>query len=211
MKISILCSDAKHPVNDHLNKWIARNDVHEVSLVRSSGQLAPGDLLFLISCSEIINADVRDKFKKVLVIHASDLPKGRGWSPHVWQILEGKDSIHLTLLEGEDKVDSGKIWEKTVIKVPRDALCSEINERIFEAECLLMDFAVEHFNSVKPKQQDMSLSSSYYSKRTPSDSELDPNKSIADQFDLIRVCDPDRFPAYFQLRGSEYKIRLERK
>ena len=69
----------------------------------------------------------------------------------------------------------------------------------------------EHFNSVKPKQQDMSLSPSYYSKRTPSDSELDPKKSIADQFDLIRVCDPDRFPAYFQLRGSEYKIRLERK
>jgi methionyl-tRNA formyltransferase len=211
MKISILCSDAKHPVNDHLNKWIARNDVHEVSLMRSRDQLAPGDLLFLISCSEIINVDVRDKFKKVLVIHASDLPKGRGWSPHVWQILEGNDSIHLTLLEAEDKVDSGKIWEKIVIAVPRDALCSEINERIFEAECLLMDFAVEHFNSVKPKQQDMSLSPSYYSKRTPSDSELDPKKSIADQFDLIRVCDPDRFPAYFQLRGSEYKIRLERK
>jgi methionyl-tRNA formyltransferase len=211
MKISILCSDVKHPVNDHLNKWIARNDVHEVSLMRSRDQLAPGDLLFLISCSEIINVDVRDKFKKVLVIHASDLPKGRGWSPHVWQILEGNDSIHLTLLEAEDKVDSGKIWEKIVIAVSRDALCSEINERIFEAECLLMDFAVEHFNSVKPKQQDMSLSPSYYSKRTPSDSELDPKKSIADQFDLIRVCDPDRFPAYFQLRGSEYKIRLERK
>ncbi|MFT5622266.1 MAG: methionyl-tRNA formyltransferase [Bacteroidia bacterium] len=211
MKISILCSDVKHPVNDHLNKWIARNDVHEVSLMRSRDQLAPGDLLFLISCSEIINVDVRDKFKKVLVIHASDLPKGRGWSPHVWQILEGNDSIYLTLLEAEDKVDSGKIWEKIVIAVSRDALCSEINERIFEAECLLMDFAVEHFNSVKPKQQDMSLSPSYYSKRTPSDSELDPKKSIADQFDLIRVCDPDRFPAYFQLRGSEYKIRLERK
>lgn len=28
--------------------------------------------------------------------------------------------------------------------------------------------------------------------------------------DLIRICDPDRFPAYFELHGHKYNIRLEK-
>ena len=41
----------------------------------------PGDILFLISCSERIGDAYRQKYRHVLVLHASDLPKGRGWSP----------------------------------------------------------------------------------------------------------------------------------
>ena len=26
----------------------------------------------------------------------------------------------------------------------------------------------------------------------------------------MRICDPDRFPAYFELHGQNYKIRLEK-
>ena len=40
------------------------------------------------------------------MIHESDLPHGKGWSPIQWQILEGSDSITITLLDAEDKVDS---------------------------------------------------------------------------------------------------------
>ena len=35
-----------------------------------------GDILFLISCLEIIKADLRSRFKHTLVIHESDLPHG---------------------------------------------------------------------------------------------------------------------------------------
>ncbi|WPJ97330.1 formyltransferase family protein [Coraliomargarita algicola] len=211
MKISILCSDATHPVNAYLNQWISSHAMHEVALMRRRDELDSGDLLFLISCSEIIDREVRDRFKKVLVIHASDLPLGRGWSPHVWQIVEGSENVCVTLLEAEDHIDSGDIWNKIWVAIPVDALWTEINDIIFEAECSLMDYAVENFHSIKPTQQNRSIPPTYYPKRTPADSELDPQKSIADQFDLIRVCDPDRFPAYFSLRGSEYIIRLERK
>jgi methionyl-tRNA formyltransferase len=172
--------------------------------------LRSGDLLFLISCTEIVDSESRNKFKKVLVIHASDLPIGRGWSPHIWQILEGKDRITLTLLEAEKEVDTGDIWKQMVVTVPSNALWDEINKLIFDAECLLMDFAVANFDQVNPVPQNLSIPSSYYPKRKPSDSELNPEKGIAEQFDLLRVCDPARFPAYFRLRGCEYKIRLEK-
>ena len=66
-----------------------------------------GDILFLVSCSEIVKKDIRMKFRHTLVLHASSLPKGRGWSPHIWEILNGADQIVISLLEAEDKIDSG--------------------------------------------------------------------------------------------------------
>ena len=56
-------------------------------------------------------------FQQCLVLHASDLPKNRGWSPHVWSILNGENDITLSLLEAEDKVDMGRIWKKAKIKL----------------------------------------------------------------------------------------------
>ena len=42
------------------------------------------------------------------------------------------------------------------------------------------------------------------------DSRLDPSRSIAEQFDLLRVADPQRFPAFFDLRGHRYLVRLKK-
>jgi methionyl-tRNA formyltransferase len=46
--------------------------------------------------------------------------------------------------------------------------------------------------------------------RTPKDSCIDPHRTIAEQFDLIRVCDPIRFPAFFEYRGQKYALKLEK-
>jgi methionyl-tRNA formyltransferase len=49
-----------------------------------------------------------------------------------------------------------------------------------------------------------------YPRRTPNDSRVNPEQSIRSQFDLIRVCDPDRYPAFFELYGHKYIIRVEK-
>jgi methionyl-tRNA formyltransferase len=183
---------------------------HEVELVQRKRDLVGGEILFLVSCSEIIDAKVRDKYLATLVLHASDLPRGRGWSPHIWEIVNGAEVITLSLLEAEDKVDSGKIWQKLNIQVPKHALWSEINHLLFEAEIDLINFAVQNFSSVSPTLQKATDNASYYPKRSPVDSRIDVNKSIAEQFDLIRVCDPNRFPAYFEHLGFRYILKLEK-
>ena len=211
MKITLLCSDVKHPVNTYLRAWIdTQQGLHEVELVQKKNDLAGGDILFLVSCSEIIDSKVRDKYFATLILHASDLPKGRGWSPHIWEIVNGAEAITLTLLEAEDKVDSGKIWQKLNIPVPKNALWNEINHLLFEAEVELINFAVQNFGTVSPALQKSTDNASYYPKRTPADSRIDINKSIAEQFDLIRVCDPNRFPAYFEYLGFRYTLKLEK-
>lgn len=210
MKITILCNSAAHPVNAWLSRWQQRQQGagHDVEIVRSKAEAAGGDLLLLISCGEILRKADRAAYRKVLVVHASDLPAGRGWSPHVWQILEGRTELTVTLLEAEDAVDSGPIWHQVRCQVPKDALCDEINARLFDAEIALMDFAVQNFGRVVPRPQ--AGEASYYPRRTPAHSELDPQRTLAEQFDLLRVCDPDRFPAFFRLHGRTYRLRIEK-
>jgi methionyl-tRNA formyltransferase len=211
MQISLLCSDDQHPVNDYLNRWISEQQgVHSVELVRKKSELSGGDILFLISCKEIVGSADRFAYRATLVLHASDLPRGRGWSPHIWQLIEGADEITVSLLEAEDKVDSGRIWKKLKFHVPKHVLWDEINSLLFDAELKLIDFAVSEFEQICPTVQDATIEPSYYPRRTSADSQIDPSQSIASQFDRIRVCDPNRFPAFFELQGKKYKLILEK-
>ena len=68
MKITILNSSETHPINTWLERWMTkyRHD-HDVQIVRKKSELSEGDLLFLISCTEIIGSKEREKFKKTLV------------------------------------------------------------------------------------------------------------------------------------------------
>ncbi len=211
MKISFLCSDALHPVNAYLEKWLAENaDQHALELVRKKTDLRGGDILFLVACAEIITEEDRSKYSASLVLHASDLPRGRGWSPHIWEILQGAEEITLSLLEAEDQVDSGRIWKKVRILIPKHALWAEINDLLFKAEIDLIDYAVHNFDRVEPLSQSDDVTPNYYPRRTPKDSLIDPRKSLQEQFDLIRVCDPNRFPAYFDHLGHRYLLKLEK-
>ena len=202
MNISILISSKGHPVYTYINKWIEKNKSHQISIIHSKQELTSGDILFLISCSDIISKEERSKFKKTLVIHASDLPHGRGWSPHVWEIINGATNITLSLLEVENKVDTGDIWKKLIVPIPK-------TELIINSEIELMDFAITNYKTVKPKEQP-DIESTYWPKRSPRDSEIDINQTISEQFDLLRVCDPKRFPAFFYKDGVRFNITIEK-
>lgn len=211
MKIDILCPPVDHPVNDWLNDWVKKREhVHKAAVKRSTENLGGGDILFLISCSVIVPQEVRKLYRHTLVVHASDLPKGRGWSPHIWEIVSGADEITLSLLDAEDLVDTGAIWSKQRVRVPKDALYDEINNLIFEAETALMDRAVEMIEAgPRPTAQSDTLST-YYRRRTPADSGLDISRPLADLFDAIRVADPERYPAHFSIHGHTYEIRIRK-
>lgn len=50
------------------------------------------DFCFLLSCSKLISEKELSCNRHNLVVHGSELPKGRGWSPLTWKILEGGGS-----------------------------------------------------------------------------------------------------------------------
>lgn len=211
MKITILCTDSNHPVVSHLRNFIQNlvAEGHSATLIFNLSELSCGDILFLVSCSQIITANERRKFKRVFVLHASDLPRGRGWSPSIWSILSGENLITISLLEAEDPPDTGPIWLKTTFELEGHELYDEINDKLFEAEIYLMTQLVQKINSIKPKPQGDSMGG-YLRKRNPSDSRIDPQKTIAEQFNLLRISDPKRYPAFFEYLGATYLIKIEK-
>ena len=48
-----------------------------------------------------------------------------------------------------------------------------------------------------------------YPRRTASDSRLDPEDTIAKQFNLLRVVDNERYPAFFDFLGRRYELRID--
>lgn len=209
--ITLLCSDINHPVFSLLKAWKEANDCkYKINLFNKVEEIQQGgEILFLISCSQIITDKTKSLFKHTLVLHASDLPIGRGWSPHVWDIISGKNNITLSLLEAKEPVDTGDIWKKIKIELNGTELFDEINNLLFKSELNLIEWACENYSVCKPKPQ-TSEKSTYYRKRTPKDSELDLDKTLGSQFNLLRVCDPNRFPAFFYKNGQRYNVRIEK-
>ena len=210
MNISILCTDPQHPVNAWLQRWMAEHaEGHCIQLARRAADLQGGELLFLVSCHEIIRQPVRDRYVHTLVLHASDLPQGRGMSPHVWQILHGAPSITVTLLAAVDRLDEGDIWQQRTITFDGTELHDEIHARLFDAEMALMRWAVTDLAQAQARPQ-TGEPGPHWRKRRPQDSQIDPQRPLAEAFDLLRIADPERYPAFFEYRGERYRLRIDK-
>lgn len=204
--VTIFVPDS-HPSYPH---WVTFGKEHYMDIVTDTDALksASGEYLFLVSCSEIVRDDIKKNFKHCVVIHESDLPKGRGWSPLAWQILEGKNRITVSAILCAKNVDCGDIVSQSFIELDGSELCDEIHEKSFRVKSGLIRAIVrESMDKMRFAKQEGYPS--YYPRRTPADSELDPGKTIAEQFDLLRICEP-RFPAFFRHRGIKYKITIEK-
>lgn len=205
LDVTVICTDVKHPVIPFLREWQrAVSGKAHVRVVHSRDDAGSGDFLFLVSCQQFIAADIRTRFRHALVLHASALPHGRGMSPHIWQILEGRTSLTVSLINAEDEIDTGDIWAQQCVAIPANALHDEIHAVLFEAEIALMTWAIEHCDSCVPSKQ--SGPSTAYRRRSPADSELDPEKPLTQLFDLIRVADPVRYPAFCHIRGRTFIV-----
>ena len=177
-----------------------------VSVIHDHSEVKKGDVLCLVSCEKI--------FRKLelnhnnIVVHESDLPKGKGWSPVSWQVLEGKSKIPITLFEANKDLDSGVIYFQDFIKLDGSELIDEIKKQ----QGLITNKLIEKFiaNYPKVKGRKQVGESTFYVKRNTKDSELDINKTIKEQFNLLRIVDNDRYPAYFTINGIKYTLNINK-
>ena len=190
-----------------LQKWKKKNSInHEIKIVNVSEDIQSGDILFLISCSEIINIRIRNKFKKTLLIHESDLPKGRGWSPLSWQVIEGENRIPITLFEAREALDSGPIFLKDHIELDGTELLFDIKKKQgFKTIELVCKF-LERWPDLVPIEQ--TGNSTSYPKRNIEDDKIDIHKTIAENFNHLRIVDNEKYPAWFQYKGRKYRIKI---
>ena len=177
-------------------------------LYRDYAEMQPGSIALFLGCIGIAPAAALKANHRNLVAHASPLPKGRGFSPLTWQILEGENTIPVCLLEAAAEVDSGPIVDREDIVYEGHELIEELRAGIAEAALRLFRRFLEadQPQAGTPQQGPAQI----YARRRPEDSRLNPLKPIADQFNLLRVVDNDRYPAFFDLHGKRYKLSIEK-
>jgi len=180
-------------------RWIHHHD-----------HLRPGDICFLLSYGRIVDADLLKLHRHNLVVHASDLPKGKGWSPMTWQILEGADTIPLSLFEASADLDAGPIYAQLKLELKGHELATEWQKLqaagTLQLCCSWLKDYPDSADWGRPQEGEATI----YSRRRPDDSRLDPDRNLRDQFSLLRVVDNQAYPAFFELEGYRYRIIIER-
>lgn len=207
MLIQILCDNPSSwiiPFALKLKSILAKE--HEVVFTYNHDDIIAGDVLMLLSCEKLFKQLNLNKHS--LVVHESDLPKGKGWSPLTWQIIEGKNEIPVTLIEATEQVDAGDIYGQEIIVLKGTELVNELREKQGETTIKLLLNFIENYPNNKRKKQEGE--ESFYTRRKPEHSKLDTHKTIAEQFNLLRVCDNERYPAWFEVHGEKFIIKIER-
>ena len=183
---------------------------YRVNWVHNINELLDEDIVFYLSCGQLTPKEVLNRHKHNLVVHESGLPKGRGWSPLTWQILEGENEIPLTLFEAQVDVDSGPIYLQSKMHFQGNELVQELREKqAMNTVHLCLEF-IRRYPEVTQQARQQQGEPTFYPKRGPKDSWIDPDKTIREQFNLLRVVDNDRYPAWFEMGGQKYVLKIEK-
>ena len=176
--------------------------------IHNPAQLAPGDVCLLLSCSRLLSAEQLALHHHSLVVHESALPQGQGWSRMTWQILEGASSIPITLFEATAALDAGPIYLQQQIALQGFELVEEWRALQAQATLELSLSWFDRYQEVVAAAQPQYGEASNYRRRRPTDSQLDPERTLAEQDNLLRVVDNQRYPAFFNWLGRRYELQV---
>lgn len=206
MKILILTSN---------NQWFIpyakklHNEIPESDFLYDYNELNNVyDIVFILSYHKIIPIELLENNGHSIVIHASALPEGKGWAPMFWQVLEGKNKIPFTMFEASSGVDNGDIYMQDTLYLAGYELNEELRDKQGNFIINMCKKFINNYESYKNAKK-QSGEESFYSKRSAKDSELDVNKTIKEQFNLLRIVSNDDYPAFFEIDGNKYFIKIE--
>lgn len=207
MKITIL--------TDNPNSWIIPyvkdlkkelNKTHKLHHVYTTSDIVGGDIMLILSCENILKKEFLQLHKSNIVVHPSKLPQGKGWSPLAWQVLEGLNKIPVSLFEAVEDVDAGEVYIVDYIELKGHELNDEIKHKQGLLTIKMIKQYINKFNTIKGIPQ--SGEESFYPRRKQKENELNINKTIAEQFNLLRVVDNERYPAHFYIGDQKYVIKI---
>jgi methionyl-tRNA formyltransferase len=210
MKINILLDTPDSFLLDYVQDLISKlkKRGHKVYYFEDLQKIKQGDILIILAGRTILSKDYLLLNKNNIVIHPSKLPQGRGGGALVWKILEGERKIYLTLFEANEQIDKGDIYLQETIEFKGYELSDEIRNKQAKKTVEMALKYVDKQKYIKPQKQNGE--SSYYRKRSPKDSLLDIDKTIREQFNLLRVVDNKRYPAFFFFNGNKYIVKVFR-
>jgi methionyl-tRNA formyltransferase len=208
-KLAILVNNPEGWVRSLARRFVAElSQSYQATYVERTADVPEGDVAFFLGCSRIVPGEVLRRNRLNLVVHGSDLPLGRGFSPIPWQVLEGKNRIPIVLFEAEEALDAGPIYFRDEIELDGTELLDEIHVKTWEKIEMLVRTFLDQYGKVRPRAQHGAPT--FYERRTQKDDELDPHRTLAEQFDHLRIVDNERYPAWFTYRGQRYVLKISK-
>lgn len=196
-----------HYAEGLIEEWTAMG--HRCDIGFSLAEAQAADFCFCLGFCQILPPELLRQYKHTLVVHESELPKGRGWAPMTWQILEGENRIPVSLIEAVDDVDAGLIYLQEWIDLKGTELNPEWRAMQGLVTQKLCKQWISSYPSVVATAREQLGRASFYARRKPEDSKLDPNKTLAEQFNLLRVVNNHSYPAYFELNGRRFRVTID--
>lgn len=138
----------------------------------------------------IVPPDIINQFECVC-FHMTDLPYGRGGSPLQNLIVRGHKETVITALQMDAGLDSGPVYFKVPLSL--DGAAEEIYVRAAELTWRMIKEMV--LNEPKPMSQ--IGEQVVFKRRTPEQSKIEPNLTLEQVYDYIRMLDAPGYPKAF--------------
>ena len=120
-----------------------------------------------------------------LVVHESDLPRGQGWSPMTWHILDGDSCIPICLFEAVADLDAGPINLQSSINLNGTEPVEECRQYQAEATISLCLQWVDRYRELIDTAHPQIEEASNYRRCRPADSLLDPERTLVDNLTCL--------------------------
>jgi methionyl-tRNA formyltransferase len=209
-KITFLLDKANDWIKNHLidSNFFVSNSHYEFRISHTSTEVFNQDIVFILGYTKMLDNNFLSKNQLNVVIHESDLPQGKGFSPVQWQVLEGKREIPICLFEANDQVDSGDIIFKSSFFLSGYELYDEIRTAQAKATFNAIGDFLKIFPNFRRTKQSGSESS--YPRRVRKDDELNIDQSIRTQFNKLRIANNEDWPAFFTVDSHKYTLKIYR-
>ena len=137
----------------------------------------------------------------IYCFHESPLPEGRGHAPIQWSLLNKRNNLTISMFKIDEGVDTGLLCYQYNVPINKmDTYKILENKRQIGLQECFKSFLEEVKDGL----------GNYQTKRSPKHSELSKkNYNIEDLWDSIRMCDNDKFPAFFKINDKKVILKYE--
>ena len=150
-------------------------------------------------------------YPNAVVMHCSDLPQGKGWSPLYYTIVNNHDYYCLTVIKLAEAIDSGNVICKARFKMKKTYCIDQLrlwdDILMLELSCKIVSKCDLSYSSGKQQEEFKQLNASFNAKPN-FDYEICTTDSIQKNISELRARYGKAQP-YIRIDNETFKLKLE--
>ena len=150
------------------------------------------------------------KINNVIVIHSSDLPKGRGWAPLYYALANNNLKHTISAFLVSKHADRGDIIAKAKFSISPLHTVETLRKVDAEICIMMIGLILKHFRGRLISGSKQKGKPTYFARRYPADSKININKALVKIIPHLRGCG-NEYPAFFNWRGYKFQLFLKAK